>query len=105
MDARSRLPAGDLEPGARPAHSKWFQDVRDQCAAAGVAFFFKQHGDLIHHAQADGEQRQGPVVKWMNPETGRSNTFYRVGKKAAGHLLDGREWREFPTPATQEKRA
>jgi protein gp37 len=29
-------------PGARPADVEWFRELRDQCATAGVAFFFKQ---------------------------------------------------------------
>ena len=29
-------------PGARPADVTWFRELRDQCAAAGVAFFLKQ---------------------------------------------------------------
>ncbi len=28
---------------------------------------------------------------------GRGNGYLRVGKKAAGRVLDGREWNEFPT--------
>lgn len=29
-------------PGARPMHEDWVRSLRDQCAAAGVAFFYKQ---------------------------------------------------------------
>jgi protein gp37 len=35
---------GESGPGARPMHPKWALDVRDQCVAANVAFFFKQWG-------------------------------------------------------------
>jgi protein gp37 len=35
---------GESGPGARPMHPDWARSVRDQCAAAGVAFFFKQWG-------------------------------------------------------------
>jgi len=45
---------------------EWVREIRDQCAAAGVPFFFKQWG---------GAPR---------------NT-------SGGELLDGREWREFPS--------
>jgi protein gp37 len=31
---------------AWPAHPDWFRRVRDQCAAAGVPFFFKQWGEF-----------------------------------------------------------
>jgi protein gp37 len=37
---------GESGPGARPMQEEWVRDVRDQCDAAGVAFFFKQWGGL-----------------------------------------------------------
>lgn len=33
---------GESGPGARPMHPDWARAIRDQCAAAGVPFFFKQ---------------------------------------------------------------
>jgi len=65
---------GESGPGARPMHPDWARDIRDRCAAAGVAFFFKQWGS--------------------HDESGE-----RVGKKAAGRLLDGRTWDEMPAKA------
>jgi protein gp37 len=55
------------ESGRRPRalDSEWVREIRDQCLAAKVPFFFKQWG-------------------------GRN-------KKAAGRVLDGREWSELPT--------
>lgn len=35
---------GESGPGARPMHPDWARSLRDQCAAAGVPFFFKQWG-------------------------------------------------------------
>jgi protein gp37 len=35
---------GESGPGARPVAESWVLDVRDQCLAAGVPFFFKQWG-------------------------------------------------------------
>lgn len=35
---------GESGPHARPMDPDWARSVRDQCAAAGVAFFFKQWG-------------------------------------------------------------
>jgi protein gp37 len=35
---------GESGPGARPMNSGWALDIRDQCLAAGVPFFFKQWG-------------------------------------------------------------
>lgn len=35
---------GESGPCARPMAPEWVTDIRDQCANAGVAFFFKQWG-------------------------------------------------------------
>ena len=37
---------GESGPGARPVDPAWVTDIRDQCAGAGVAFFFKQWGGV-----------------------------------------------------------
>jgi len=37
---------GESGPGARTLHTDWVRSVRDQCTAAGVAFYFKQWGGL-----------------------------------------------------------
>src|SRR6202007_2869845 len=36
---------GESGPDARPMHPDWARSLRDQCAAAGVPFFFKQWGE------------------------------------------------------------
>lgn len=61
---------GESGHGARPMHPDWAGFLRDQCEAAGVAYFFKQWG----------EYRDGA----------------RMGKHAAGRLLDGAEWNGMP---------
>lgn len=76
---------GESGPGARPMHPDWARSLRDQCAAAGVHFLFKQWGEHIAHASPDAKWRDGtPVAAALEPVT-----FERVGKKAAGRLLDG----------------
>ncbi len=35
---------GESGPRARPMQQDWVEDIRDQCAAVGVPFFFKQWG-------------------------------------------------------------
>ena len=35
---------GESGPGARSMDPRWVRDLRDQCRAAGIAFFFKQWG-------------------------------------------------------------
>lgn len=72
---------GESGPGARPMHPDWARSLRDQCQAAGVPYFFKQWGEFVHNGEPADWARQ---------------TFNRVGKKAAGRMLDGREWNEFP---------
>lgn len=41
---------GESGPGHRPMDPDWARAIRDQCAAAGVAFHFKQHGGATHAA-------------------------------------------------------
>ena len=94
---------GESGPGARPMHPDWARSLRDQCQAAGTGFLFKQWGDWM-----PGE-KDGDTVKLTFPAAGphgpANPEFYdwpdgvcaaRVGKKAAGRLLDGRTWDEFP---------
>jgi protein gp37 len=83
---------GESGPHARPAHPEWLRAVRDQCQVAGVPFFFKQWGEWWHDdtQPVPDDLRRLPVI-----EKDGAN-MYRVGKQAAGALLDGREWREFP---------
>jgi protein gp37 len=40
------IAGGESGPGARPVHLEWVRDVRDQCIAQKVAFFFKQWGGI-----------------------------------------------------------
>jgi protein gp37 len=94
---------GESGPGARPTHPDWVRKVRDQCQAAGVAFFFKQWGEWmpIFHGINPSENdpkcriRDGFTFPASNGEE-IGQHMWRVGKKAAGRLLDGREWNEIP---------
>ena len=40
------IAGGESGPGARPMHIDWAREIRDRCAAQGVAFFFKQWGGI-----------------------------------------------------------
>lgn len=79
---------GESGPGARPMHPDWARSLRDQCAAAHVPFFFKQWGEWW---PAGSRIIEGKEMVMMGGEA-----FYRSGKRAAGRLLDGREYNEFP---------
>ena len=37
---------GESGPGARPMQEDWVTDIRNQCLAANVPFFFKQWGGI-----------------------------------------------------------
>ncbi len=50
---------GESGPGHRPAKREWVREIRDQCFAAGVPFFFKQWGGQTPKAggrRLDGRQ-------------------------------------------------
>jgi len=81
---------GESGPNARPMHPDWARSIRDQCQAAGVKFFFKQWGEW-YPSPYQGRHTDHAGFKFDKP----TNTI-RVGKKAAGRLLDGREWNEYP---------
>jgi len=91
---------GESGTGARPMHPDWVRSIRDQCLDAGVPFFFKQWGEWIPASQALTRQLEiGHTVSFRAENNRRvldEETFFRVGKKAAGRLLDGRTWDEFP---------
>lgn len=82
---------GESGPGARSPQADWVRSVRDQCAVAGVPFFFKQWGAWLPGGQ-DGAKREAPLVQILNS----SDEPIHVGKKTAGALLDGREHKEWP---------
>jgi protein gp37 len=76
---------GESGSKGRPMQLEWARKLRDQCVAAGVAFHFKQWGEW---KPSEYEAESG--LKVYGPQ------LIQIGKKAAGHLLDGREWLEFP---------
>lgn len=94
---------GESGPGARPMHPDWARSLRDQCKAAGVPFLFKQWGEHAPTTRTMAEvaaSKQKHVVvpfseKWAYP----AGIVDRVGKKAAGRLLDGVQHDGFPEVA------
>ncbi|WP_406871589.1 phage Gp37/Gp68 family protein [Aminobacter sp. P9b] len=89
------------ENGPRPMHRDWVRQIRDQCAAAGVPFFFKQWGSFqmneTGHAMSGGAVPNGWSFEAVTFPDG--TMMNRVGKKAAGRLLDGREHNAMPEVA------
>ena len=98
---------GESGPGARPMHPDWARSLRDQCVAAGVPFFFKQWGEWGPDGQGIGPVAGiesgrrvyvgDPITAypWSGAQPGRQ-LMARVGKKAAGDLLDGLVWHDYP---------
>jgi len=93
---------GESGPKARPMHPDWARSLRDQCKASGVPFFFKQWGEWSPDESDDedilcGEFHENPH-EWILGCSCIEGTqsMYRVGKKAAGCLLDGVEHKEWP---------
>jgi protein gp37 len=84
---------GESGPGARPMHPDWARSLRDQCAAAGVPFLFKQWGEWAPDEHFTSLRHQ--LHEWGEGDeiTGRS---WRQGKKAAGRLLDRVTHDAFP---------
>jgi len=98
------IAGGETGPGARPMNPEWARSLRDQCQAAGVPFFFKQWGEWGESPVKSDTAAESWSVG-LQPKRPRSEqayhwpdgtVSYRVGKKQAGRLLDGREHSEFP---------
>ena len=85
---------GETGKNARPMYSTWVKTVRDQCKAAGTAFFFKQWGEWVPSDTIGARETR----QWHCGHRGAEGERYsvRVGKSRAGHLLDGVAHREMP---------
>jgi len=114
---------GESGPKARPMHPDWARSLRDQCAAAGVAFNFKQWGQWV---EVDGDKPTrtvrvesdigetlasrcdgfislaGEFVRSMDDATTDDpyRGLRRIGKKASGRVLDGSTHDGFPGAAS-----
>lgn len=112
---------GESGQRARPMHPDWARSLRDQCEAADVPFLFKQWGEFI--VPEDGDQACrvcgctwdnacsggcywaendlcSACVGMEEPSGDRPVKHIRVGKKAAGRILDGMEHDAYPEPRT-----
>lgn len=112
------IAGGESGPHARPSHPDWYRRLRDQCESLDVPFFFKQWGEWspthpdwpratgialaddgtayqpADLAYPDGPRR-GEAIR-AGHDHAHLTCMYHPGKKAAGHLLDGREHRAVP---------
>jgi hypothetical protein len=94
---------GESGRAARPMHYEWACSIRDQCERAQVPFFFKQVGEWAwqgpHNANSiigpNGIEPRPNQMLIEGPRSGRL-LVTRIGKNAAGRLLDGREHNGMP---------
>lgn len=85
------------EDGPRPVHPDWVRWLRDQCVAAGVPFLFKQWGRFLpEDQQQPGMFQAAKEYQLLIPPDHSRMPYYKIGKKKAGRLLDGRTWDQFP---------
>jgi protein gp37 len=87
------IAGGESGHGARPTDPAWVRSLRDESKDAGVAFHFKQWGHWAPSIPAGARARQ---QLRLGPVPDHALTLYGLGKAAAGRLLDGRTWDEFP---------
>lgn len=103
------ISGGESGPNARPVHPDWVRMLLKQCKEDDIRFFFKQWGDwepsetqpsidTAYHRVSDGTVAvYFPWVKkhWWGGRDGDGKPLsVRVGKKAAGRLMDGQTWDE-----------
>ena len=102
------IAGGETGIGARPMHPAWPRLLRDQCAAAGVPYFFKSWGEwasagdmydtvhcqLVNSRTGDTSPVVGGWGKWN--DAADWECVRRFGKKTAGQMLDGQIHNAFP---------
>lgn len=89
------IAGGESGPKARPMHPNWARSLREQCSTYRVPFFFKQWGawapvDSVASEEAESLELQNRYEYLDGCD------FIRTGKKAAGRVLDGRTWDQYP---------
>jgi len=117
---------GESGPRARAMHPDWARGARDFCVRNNIPFFFKQWGAWMPVAEMysdDGPDKafeysdywvaqmepNGAIPVMSNPIREREDQGWceyqpcpgswfmaKVGKKMAGHVLDGVEWSGLP---------
>lgn len=87
---------GESGPQARPMRPSWAWSLRDQAAAGGAAFFFKQWGEW---APPGDIEAHGGTPRGAKPGFGVTpEEVYRVGREHAGRMLQGVLHHALPVP-------
>lgn len=84
------ISGGESGPRARPSHPDWHRAARIFATDRHIRYLFKQWGAFAPH-RAEGIYENVERVDFTD-----GVCMLRVGKKAAGRLLDGRTWDQFP---------
>jgi protein gp37 len=97
------IAGGESGGGARPMAYAWITSLRDQCAGAGVPFFFKQWGEFVPlPGNVPGKLTKVTVAgrkrRWQQHG---DEIAVRIGKKEAGRTIDGVEYSAVPSGNTQ----
>ncbi len=95
---------GESGKDARPMHPDWVRNIQRQCKEQNVGFFFKQWGEWMPAGECDYDlikdkffiRKIGKSEVLLNVEINEEFSAYKVGKKYAGCLLNGREYKEYP---------
>ena len=102
------IAGGESGKHARPMHPDWPRRLRDQCEEARVSYHFKQWGEFtteLPGAEAETTEEAGAPLYRLKPGKSRKpvptliqdrTTFYRVGRRKAGRILDSQYWNARP---------
>lgn len=58
------ITGGESGSHARPSHPEWFRSLRDQCVAAGVAYFAKQMGSVWAKEHKAKQPHGNDINEW-----------------------------------------
>ncbi len=92
------ISGGETGHGSRPAKPYWFEFLQNQCMRSNTPFFFKSWGDWIDVQNGYDVVNSKPLgFKTQTLGSGYASVdMFKVCKKAAGNLLDGKQYQEFP---------
>lgn len=94
------IAGGETDQGghkARPMNPDWVRSLRDVAAEGRIAFHFKQWGEWSPSENwPEDEAIPSGIVHYLDHTDSDQRAMWRVGKKRAGRVLDGRTWDERP---------